>query len=134
MNNEIVRKWLIKAENDFKTAKDELATENPATDTVCFHLQQCIEKYLKAFIIFHQKEIRRTHDIAELIEACIEIDPAFKMLYEYDADNLTVYAIEVRYPDEFYIPTIEETNNCLNITLLTKKFIIRKLEALGFVI
>ncbi len=37
MNQETVRQWFVKADNDLKTGKDELKTENPATDTVCFH-------------------------------------------------------------------------------------------------
>jgi len=50
MNEETVKLWCIKADNDLKAGKDEFATERPATDTVCFHMQQCAEKYLKAFL------------------------------------------------------------------------------------
>jgi HEPN domain-containing protein len=67
---EIVLKWIKKAENDLKTAKDEIEVYNPATDTICFHAQQCVEKYLKAYLFFHQKYFRKTHNIAELIELC----------------------------------------------------------------
>jgi len=41
--------WIKKAENDLKIGKRELEAEDPATDMVCFHMQQCVEKYLKAF-------------------------------------------------------------------------------------
>ena len=47
MNEKTVRAWIAKAESDWKTGRDEMATENPATDTICFHMQQCAEK-LKA--------------------------------------------------------------------------------------
>lgn len=63
--NEQVKNWIIKAENDLKTGKDEMATENPTTDTICFHMQQCVEKYLKAYLVSHQKFFRKTHNIAE---------------------------------------------------------------------
>jgi hypothetical protein len=33
MSNEFVRLWCIKADNDLKAGKDELQTQNPATDT-----------------------------------------------------------------------------------------------------
>jgi len=33
--------------------RDEMLTDRPATDAVCFHMQQCVEKYLKAFLIFN---------------------------------------------------------------------------------
>ena len=52
MNEDVVKKWILKAENDLKTGKDEQASSNPATDMVCFHMQQCVEKYLKAFSSF----------------------------------------------------------------------------------
>jgi len=46
MNESVVRLWLVKADNDLKTGKDELASKNPATDTICFHMQQCVEKFV----------------------------------------------------------------------------------------
>jgi HEPN domain-containing protein len=57
---ELVKMWMRKADNDLKTAKDELNTEEPATDTICFHAQQCAEKYLKAFLlIYHEIEFEK---------------------------------------------------------------------------
>ena len=43
----LVRNWILKAESDLKIGRDEMQTEHPATDMVCFHMQQCVEKYLK---------------------------------------------------------------------------------------
>ena len=80
---EIVLNWIKKAESDLKTAKDEISTDNPATDSVCFHAQQCVEKYLKAYLIFHQRHFRKTHNIAELVELCKEINPQFDQLYTF---------------------------------------------------
>lgn len=60
MNEDTVKNWIIKAENDLKIGKDEMATEKPATDGVCFHMQQCVEKYLKAYLIYYGKEFRKT--------------------------------------------------------------------------
>jgi HEPN domain-containing protein len=48
----IAREWIIKAENDLKTASHTLKIgKGCPTDTVCFHAQQCVEKYLKAFLV-----------------------------------------------------------------------------------
>ena len=60
MNEAAIRNWLQKARSDWKIAKDEMATQEPATDMVCFHLQQCCEKYLKAFLIFHVQPFAQT--------------------------------------------------------------------------
>lgn len=53
-----VRAWVRKAESDLKVARDELATLEPATDAVCFHCQQCAEKYLKAYLISISRRLR----------------------------------------------------------------------------
>ena len=127
MNEETVKKWILRAENDFKTGKDELQTDEPATDTICFHMQQCTEKYLKAYLIFHGIEIRKTHDIAELIQLCSEIDSNFEKLYQMRVDDLTKYAVDIRYPDDFYMPTIEEANKCLEIAESVRNFVKGKL-------
>lgn len=42
---------LKKAKGDLKIAKSELATSDPVLDLVCFHIQQYVEKSLKAFLI-----------------------------------------------------------------------------------
>lgn len=43
-SEESLRNWEAKAENDLKTGEDELRAREPATGTVCFHMQQCAEK------------------------------------------------------------------------------------------
>ena len=47
------RAWIKKAESDLKTAEHTLTLkENCPFDTVCFHAQQCAEKYLKALLVY----------------------------------------------------------------------------------
>ncbi|MBU2446153.1 MAG: HEPN domain-containing protein [Bacteroidetes bacterium] len=131
MNEDAVKRWLLKAESDFKTGNDEIATQEPATDTICFHMQQCVEKYLKAFLIFNGKEIRKTHDIAELIRACMKIDTEFQKLFDLDTDKLTEYAVEIRYSEEFYFPSLEEAEEAIEIARKVKEFVRIKLEESG---
>ena len=77
MNEELASRWMIKAEHDLKTAKDEIITNEPATDTVCFHAQQCAEKYLKEYLIYNGIEINKslkTHNMRPfkiLCQSCI---------------------------------------------------------------
>jgi HEPN domain-containing protein len=48
-----VREWIERAESDLKNASLVLrAGERCPSDTVCFHAQQCVEKYLKAYLPF----------------------------------------------------------------------------------
>ena len=47
--------WVNKAEDDFRVAERELrVTDLPSYDAICFHSQQCAEKYLKACL--HQRD------------------------------------------------------------------------------
>jgi len=130
MNNEAVKKWILKAENDLKIAKDEILTKDPATDAICFHAQQCVEKYLKAYLIYNDKEITKTHDILFLIKQCSLIDYEFKYLLEINADSLTSYAVEIRYPDDFYFPDIQEAKEAIEICEKVKEFVNNKLKDL----
>jgi len=128
----LVKHWIKRAESDLKTANDEINTRNSATDVVCFHAQQCVEKYLKAFLVFHQKHFRKTHNIAKLVELCKEIDKNFEKIFEFGASNLTDYAVEVRYAEEFYFPSIKEAKEAIEIAEKTKRFVIKNLMERGF--
>jgi HEPN domain-containing protein len=127
MNDGIVKLWIIKADNDLKTGKDELATVNPATDTVCFHMQQCVEKYLKAFLVYNNHEISKTHNLTFLLQECIDLDKEFEKLQKLEADELSVYAVDSRYPDDFYMPTHPESQKALAIAEDARKFILTKI-------
>ncbi len=132
MNEDAVKRWIIKAEHDFKAGKDEFESQEPATYTICFHTQQRVEKYLKAYLIFHNKEITKTHDIATLIRECAEIDSEFNSLFDLDIDELTEYAVEIRYVEYFYFPTIEETQDAIIKDDKVRHFVINKLIEKGY--
>ena len=129
MIEEEIKKWLIKGLNDLKTAEIliNLPKEEIVTDTLCFHCQQAVEKFLKAFLVASNVEFGRVHSIEYLIKLCEKIDKEFEFLYDITA-NLTDYAIDVRYPDEFYIPTIEEAKKAFESAKKVKDFIFKKLN------
>jgi len=123
------KNWLIKAINDYKTAEKliNLSENEIITDTLCFHCQQAVEKLLKAFLVYHKIGFQKVHTIEYLIKLCSTIDSEFESLYE-KTKNLTDYAIDIRYPDEFYIPTIEEARNAFESATFVKEFIFKKLN------
>ncbi len=127
MNEDIVKLWCLKADNDLKAGKDELVTKEPATDTVCFHMQQCVEKYLKAFMVYHGREISKTHNIALLLQQCFDIDIAFNELKQKKVALLTAYAVDLRYPDDFYIPSVSESEEAVKAAEDSKRFVLAKL-------
>ena len=104
-NNDVARGWILKAESDLKNLM--IMTESgEALDTACFHAQQAAEKYLKAFLSFHDIIFPRTHDIEELLGLCAELNERFADLIE-KTTFLTNYAVELRYDVEFW-PEKEE--------------------------
>jgi len=106
------QKWILKAENDLKIVKDEITMEKPATGAIRFHARQCAEN-LTAYLTFNNKEVRKTHDVAELISLCSEIDPEFSELN--GIVSLTDCAVEIRYAEDFYFPSVEEVKYAIEL-------------------
>ena len=98
--NGLVEEWVSKAEADARTAEREaLATDEPNWDAVCFHAQQCIEKYLKGLLQHQGTDPPRTHDLWRLATLLTRVMPEL----EQDAEKLewlSVFAVEFRYPGE----------------------------------
>jgi predicted nucleotidyltransferase/HEPN domain-containing protein len=94
----IVREWIAKAENDLLNATNTLRTlgaESP-TETVCFHAQQCVEKYIKALLVFRGKAFGKTHDIHGLR---ILLPPKLRPKMDKNTEKqLTDYAAVIQYP------------------------------------
>jgi len=125
---ELIRLWHVKADNDLKTIENEFQSEITITDTVCFHAQQAAEKYLKSFLVAKQIPYRNTHSITEILRSCIEIDGDFEELSF--AVYLTAYAVDLRYPDDFFIPDLDEAKEAYRIALEVKAFVLKKIQQL----
>jgi HEPN domain-containing protein len=98
--NPAVAEWVSKAEGDFLTAGRELrARKSPNYDAVCFHAQQCAEKYLKAVLQENDKPIPKIHNLIELMLLCEKMDSTFEML-RADLVTMERFSVGVRYPGE----------------------------------
>jgi HEPN domain-containing protein len=126
IDKKILLNWKIKADNDIRIVEQGLRAEEPVTDVLCFHCQQATEKYLKLFLTAKHIEFNPTHNIAILLQQCIGIDNSFSSLEE--TSYLTQYAVELRYPDDFYIPDLPETEKAYKLTLNVRKFVLSKLK------
>ncbi len=118
----IVNQWLIKADNDLNTAEYGLTANEPITDTICFHCQQAVEKYLKMYLAIQGNDPSITHNISILVEKCACYDPAFKEMQRFVF--LTSYAVSLRYPDDFYIPEVEEAQEALAAARVVREFVV----------
>jgi len=102
----VVREWIAKADNDLKTAAHtlKLGADCP-TDTVCYHGQQCIEKYLKALLVFRGIDFPKTHDLERLVAMLpSRLRPR---LTNEEQGRITAYATGARYPGWGEIPLSE---------------------------
>lgn len=96
----IVQQWVTKADNDLRNAEHTLLLgEDCPFDTVCFHAQQCAEKYLKAMLISRGQDPPQTHDLRLLVRRL----PS-EIAAHFDLDRLLVlnrYSVEARYPGDW---------------------------------
>jgi len=123
---ELINSWISKAEKDLLTAEHELSFPDAVTESISFHCQQAVEKFLKAYLISLGIPFTKTHEIGELITKCENKDREIAVFKE-EADKLTDYAIEVRYPEELLEPTLEEAEEAFEIAKRIKKFVLCKI-------
>jgi HEPN domain-containing protein len=94
----LTAEWVQKAEDDFIVAQKMFrARKQPVYDAVCFHAQQCAEKYLKAYLQEDGRDIPKIHKLFDLLKLCKEIDSSMEILLP-DLTELERFAINVRYP------------------------------------
>ena len=127
---EIVREWLQKADEDFEFARVNLQKRRPFHAQICFHFHQAAEKYLKAYIIAHELEFLKIHDLLMLLKICLSQDPSFEQLQD-GCEYLNAFYIEARYPVHW--PTnfsYEEAKKSLHYTERIRSFIKARLSKL----
>ena len=110
---EYLNNWIYRAREDISVMENlAKAGIEYYTSTICFHAQQAVEKYLKVFLIYHDVDFPRTHDVDFLLLECLKID---NDNFQFDFKSLTEFGVSVRYPDDFYVPGVTETKEYLNI-------------------
>jgi HEPN domain-containing protein len=124
--DEYIRQWIIKAQHDLAIAQHERAVKGTEiiTDGICFHCQQAVEKFLKAFLVYNGVDFPKTHSLEEVRDLCAEKDPAFSSL---QFETLSKFGVQYRYPDDFYIPSLEETDRFISIAANVREFVLLRL-------
>ncbi|MCK8826572.1 HEPN domain-containing protein [Natroniella acetigena] len=123
--NPSIEAWIKKAENDLKAA--EVLMEGDILDAAIYHTQQCAEKSLKAFIIYKTKSFSKTHNLTKLVKICNNIDKEFKQ-FKNQAEKLTPYAVEFRYPGDELTPAKKEVEEAIKMAGKIFKFVRSKLK------
>jgi HEPN domain-containing protein len=76
------------------------ARKSPNYDAVCFHCQQCAEKYIKAVLQNNNQFIPKIHYLLELLALVLKFDSSYEFL-KSDLETLDQYSVRFRYPGEF---------------------------------
>ncbi len=115
MKEDIVLRGIGKADNDLKAVKYLLEMEDAPLDVLSFHCQQAVEKYLKAYLTWIGVRVTKTHDLSSVLNLCIENDKEFKKLDRDKISQLTLYAVEIRYPEEHIETSLEEVKELFQL-------------------
>jgi len=107
------REWLTRADQDLQAAERLLQTP-PLSAIAAYHTQQAGEKALKAFLAAHNPPFRSTHNLLELLQACLALDPTFGP-FTSAAQTLTPYATRFRYPGGPSVLPVTEAEEALDL-------------------
>ena len=123
----VAREWTSKGDNDLKNAVHTLKLgKDCPTDTVCFHAQQCVEKYIKAFLVALEKPFPRTHDVESLI-SLMPKDVRLGLTVE-EQRRLTEYATVLRYPGPYEAIPLTEAKQAVKLAQRVQRKIRKLLE------
>lgn len=98
--NPLTLEWSQKAESDYSNMKWLQQAPSPGYDAVCFHAQQCIEKYLKAWLQEANLPVPRTHDLKQLLALSVPSHSTWQSWHP-DFVRFDTYAVDARYPGYF---------------------------------
>ncbi|HEU4745500.1 MAG TPA: HEPN domain-containing protein [Anaerolineales bacterium] len=89
--------WLLRAKGNLNLAEKGGRLKGVLLEDLCFNAQQAAEKALKAVCLAQGMDIPKTHSIVHLMDILesrgVEIPKNVR-----DADILTQYAVQLRYP------------------------------------
>ena len=110
--NPLTLEWIEKAEKDYAAVKWLQQAPIPDYDIICFHTQQCIEKYLKAWLQEANIPIPRTHNLKELLELIVPTIPMWRT-WDPDFSALSRHAVAIRYPGTS--ATVDNASHAMHI-------------------
>ncbi|MGD8239127.1 MAG: HEPN domain-containing protein [Armatimonadota bacterium] len=123
---ELVQQWLAKAESDLGVADHLLSPGTPYVEAIGFHAQQASEKYLKAFLVEHQIEFQKTHDLGQLLDLVSSVDPSLASTLS-DVPFLTPYGVGFRYPGHLARMSADDAGKAVALARSTRQAILKAL-------
>lgn len=102
--------WLGRAQDDLAIAETLLDAESPAW-AICYHVQQAVEKALKALLVAAGDDPPKTHNLVRLDSALAP--RVFEPSDHHMLASLTLWSVEQRYPADQPEPTAREAQQAI---------------------
>jgi HEPN domain-containing protein len=118
VNEQRLRDWIEKADHDLGTAILINQHIPDYSDTLAFHCQQAVEKYIKCLLEKNSIQFKRSHDLRYLLDLLDEAIPINFELYERIM-KLNAFSVEIRYPDIKIEVSLDDRNSAV---LIAKEF------------
>ena len=87
--------WFKKGDQDLRVA--EILLKEQSLEIAGFLLQQAAEKFLKGYLLSRGWELKRIHDLVDLLNEAVTLDPTFET-FRSACQRITEYYTEERYP------------------------------------
>lgn len=118
-NKKVALEWMSKALENLNSAKYLLNKYPVPIDIIAYHIQQAVELALKAILILENKKVLKTHNLILLYEKIK--NPNLLNDYLDTLDDITPFAIEIRYPNSLEISKneiiyyLEQASQIINV-------------------
>ena len=90
------QEWFERGRHDIETAQ-LLYDQRGHTDSIAYHIQQAVEKYLKGYLVLHGKKPPKIHELDTLLNHIAVFDDSFNDFLDL-CEKASRYYIEDRYP------------------------------------
>jgi len=123
----LVDEWLKRAHSNLERAKAGKVSEAVLFEDLCFDCQQTVEKSIKALLVHLDIEFEKIHSISKLLKqvenAGITVPEGIK-----ETAELSVYAVDTRYPGDYDPVTDPEYRQALAMAEKVIKWAEEKVE------
>ena len=125
----LIENWLRFARENILYARAGMKEDFAPYHSICFLCQGSAEKYLKAYLIWNGWELKKIHNMNNLLAFCTDYDSTFENLRE-ECVLLNKYITETRYPGAFTFENINKNEAIEAIDAASKieKFVLNKIK------
>ena len=127
--SEHISEWINKADHDLGSAKIIYIHLPDYFDTIAFHCQQAVEKYIKSILVIKGIEFDRSHDLIYLLELLSEIITVTSDQFK-KAVSLNGFSVQIRYPNKIIKLSKDELEEAISTS---QEFRIFAIEQIGII-